>query len=99
MADKPIINPSPKTVVLKDPNWIRSHREMIQSPVCVNSINATLLEYQRALINRAKDGNEAAAAHYKITGALEFVNAFKNLAEPIDSMSKPQPQQQLNQKA
>jgi hypothetical protein len=95
MPDKFIINPSPKNVVLADKKWCEAHRSLIQSPVLTNSVNSTLLEYQRSLINRAKDGNEAAAAHYKMSGALEFVNLFKNLAEPVDIVTKPQQTQNL----
>ena len=83
-------NPSPKTLVLIDKKWIEAHRNLLQLPIFDRSINQALLEYQRVLVHKAKDGNESAAAHYKMTGALEFLNLFKNLAEPVNVAPKPQ---------
>lgn len=59
---------------------VSAHREIMQTPQLRASLDFALLEYQRRLTGPAYD-QIAAAAHFKMSGAMEFVDCLINLAE------------------
>jgi len=88
MADKdltapPILNPRPKALFRQSAVKVKNHNSLITSPVLKESLDAALLEYQqRVLMGGNGDVNNAAAASFKLKGALEFIDEFIKLAEP-----------------
>jgi len=82
MADKPVVNPTPKMEFQSNGNFIKMHREMMQQPMLSVSIQYALLQFARTLSDRAPvDGNNAAQNFYKIQGAHDFIHVLRNLAE------------------
>ncbi len=85
MSDKELtiplpINPSPKTLFLVNSAKVKNHNSMIGSPVLKESIDTALLEYQLRLAGNTQESNGAAAAMFKIKGALEFVDELYKLS-------------------
>lgn len=61
---------------------VSAHREMIQSEDFSRSIDFALMEFQRLVSQTPLDNfNAAAAAHFRITGAQEFIHVLRNLSE------------------
>lgn len=54
---------------------------MVDSREFERACDFSLLEYQRQVMDGARDGNSAAAAALKIRGALEFLHVFRTLSE------------------
>ena len=82
MNSQPINNPSPKQRFLSGPAAnVHKHREMVVSDAFEKGADAAMLQYQIALCAQAKDGNSAMAAGFRFQGALEFLQAFRLLAE------------------
>lgn len=75
------VNPSPKARFLNYKPFVDSHRELIQKPELQRGIDFSLLEMQLRQSEKVSDGNSAAAANYRMEGALEFVRTLKTLAE------------------
>lgn len=76
-----IVNPRPKTEFQLTPQYVQSHRALIERDDLRRSLKFALLEYQTQLCEQARDGNTAAAAHFRLMGANEFINAFLLLGE------------------
>ena len=95
MADKELtlqlpINPSPKALFRANAVKVRNHSDMIRSPVMKESMDVALLEYQFKLATNTAEQNGAAAAMFKIKGALEFIDEFLRLAEaPVRKQTTP----------
>ncbi len=85
MADKPPVavkNPTPRQKFQTIPSTVSAHRELMQNPQLNFSIDVALLEMQRRQAMVAdKDVTGAATNHFKIQGALEFVEILRNLGE------------------
>lgn len=82
MATTPInLNPSPKTRFLEKEANVKAHHALIEREDLDHSLDTALNQYQLLLVLDAKDANAAAAAHFKITGVLEFLHQFKYLGE------------------
>ena len=75
------LNPSPKTRFQADKKLVEQHNRLIERPDLQTSIDYAMLEYQAQLTGVAAGGNEAAAAHFRLMGAHEFVNILKRLTE------------------
>ncbi len=75
------LNPSPKARFQADKKLIEQHNRLIERSDLQTSIDYALLEYQAQLTGIAAGGNEAAAAHFRLMGAHEFINIFKRLSE------------------
>jgi hypothetical protein len=89
MADIPNLNPTPKQDFLKSDLKVKQHMALIERDDLDTSLNAALLQYQLMLCSGSKDANEAAARHFKMAGALEFLNVFKYLGlREVQSESK-----------
>lgn len=89
MSDtKALINPPPKKRFMESGTRISRHREMMQSPDLRTSLDYALLEYQRRMTQPACD-QIAAAAHFKLAGATEFVDLLLHLAEANDPTPTP----------
>lgn len=78
----PNVNPSPRTQFQQSGAYVAIHQEMITGEDFIRGISTALLEYQWQLCVRTGDANGAAASHFRMTGALEFVDVLKRLAEP-----------------
>lgn len=61
---------------------VTSHRKLLDDPQFDMSIHYALLEYLRQLVEARTDMSGAAANHFKLAGAQEFVHVLKTLAEP-----------------
>jgi hypothetical protein len=84
MADKPsaVVNPTPRQKFQTIPSTVSAHRELMQNPQLNFSIDMALMEMQRRQANVAdKDVTGAATNHFKIQGALEFVEILRHLGE------------------
>lgn len=81
MANERNLNPSPKLRFLSVESNTKSHYALIERDDLQRSLDYALAQYQLLLSLEAKDANAAAAAHFKITGALEFLHQFKYLGE------------------
>jgi hypothetical protein len=61
---------------------VAAHQRLFTSLEFELSADAAMLEYADQLTRmRAGDGNAAAAAGFKLAGAMEFLNVLKDLAE------------------
>ena len=78
-----VVNPSPKSRYITNAVAVKNHREMFSSVVAQTALDFALLEYQHALVNQRGDMGMAAANHYKLAGAMEFIHLLKSLAEPV----------------
>lgn len=74
------INPSPKLLFRVNTVKVKNHISMVSSPVLKESIDVALLEYQHRLAGNTAESNGAAAAMFKIKGALEFIDELYKLA-------------------
>jgi hypothetical protein len=79
----PNFNPSPKTRFIQVEANVKAHHALIERSDLDRSLDVALQQYQLLLVLDAKDANAAAAAHFKITGVLEFLHQFKYLAEAV----------------
>jgi len=83
----PKINPSPKTRFLGIKHCVDSHKELLQRPDLITSLEQAMLEYTWLLCGADRPGTlqvqagDAAASYYKILGAHEFIRTFRQLAE------------------
>ena len=76
------VNPSPKEQFLKNSNLVGAHREMIQSEAFSQSEKFALLQFARDLSKKATaDPSVAAANHFALIGAHQFLDVFRNLGE------------------
>lgn len=78
----PVINPSPKTRFMSSKANVERHREMMQNDYLQTSLDFALLEYQAQVAVRTPE-NVAGAGHFRMLGALEFVQTLKTLAESV----------------
>ena len=76
-----ITNPTPKQRFQEHKSNIEAHRRMIELNTFDFGVDFALQEYQRLLSQQSTTFNDAAANHFKITGALEFLQTLRNLGE------------------
>jgi hypothetical protein len=82
MAEKPLINPTPRQEFQSNQSWVSMHRDMMQQPMLQVSLQFAINEYtRRAADQHVVDGNTAAQNFYKLQGMHDFINILKNLAE------------------
>ena len=89
MADILNVNPTPKERFIAYKPFVDGHRELIGRPELQRGFDFALLEFQRELAAGITDGNGAAANHYKLAGAHEFIRVFRKLAEQTVIPRKP----------
>ena len=77
----PPINPSPKQRFLWNKKFLEDHRRIVFSDEIQRSLDYALLQYNSQLCEQNADANGAAANHFKMRGAMEFVHVLKNLSE------------------
>jgi hypothetical protein len=89
MVKKPLICPdaSPQRRFQAKESNIKAHQEMVDSDAFSVGTDAALLEYAQTLAETTNDMNSAAAAGYRLKGAVELLNRVKTLAE----LPKPSP--------
>lgn len=75
------VNPQPKARYLASAAIVQIHRKMMSDGSFQHALDTALLQYQGELAGQAVDGSGAAANHFKVVGALQFVNVLKNLSE------------------
>jgi hypothetical protein len=79
-----VTNPSPKQRFIGIKDLVSKHRDLVASEQFQLAADFALLEYQRALSMTSFDNyNACAAAHMRMTGALEFLQQFRNLGETV----------------
>lgn len=76
-----IVNPRPKTEFQSTPQYVQTHRALIERDDLRRSLKFALLEFQTALCEQQGDANMAAAKHFRLLGANEFINTFLLLGE------------------
>jgi len=76
-----ITNPTPKQRFQQHKDNIENHRLLIGQNAFDVGVDFSLQEYQRLLSQQSTTFNDAAANHFKITGALEFIQTMRNLGE------------------
>lgn len=79
----PNVNPSPKARFQQASDNISKHRALISTHEFQRACDYALLDYQSTLAKQMTTANDAAANHFKITGALEFIQAMRTLGETI----------------
>lgn len=84
MADKVATNPTPKQALLLSKAAVSAHRELMQNPSLLVSIECAQAQFVRLLTDqRTSDGNIAAQNFFKLEGMHQFIDILKNLAETI----------------
>ena len=76
-----ITNPTPKARFQQSKNAVEAHRRLIEQQAFDIGADFALMEYQRILSQSSTTFNDAAANHFKVTGAQEFLQTFRNLGE------------------
>ena len=74
-------NPTPKARFQSINQNIVAHRALIERPDFERACDVSLLEYQRKLSELDSSLNNAAACHFRILGAQEFLATLRGLAE------------------
>lgn len=84
-------NPTPRQRFQEDPKIISSHRDVVGDPKFAYALDMALLEYQRVQSMAPQENyNACAAAHFKLVGAMEFMQLLRNLGEsPTLPAAKP----------
>ena len=85
------INPSPKARFISSKENITAHRALMDLNETQRALDYGLLEYMRVLCEQNADANGAAASHFKLRGAVEFVHLLKNLSETPGRLPPPPP--------
>lgn len=81
MPETPTVNPTPKQRFQLSSKAISDHRNMVQSPTFQMALDFALLQYGADLTLQRSDANLAAASHFRLMGAHEFIHTLRNLAE------------------
>lgn len=90
MNETPTVNSSPKSRFAAYKPFVDLHRELIQRPELQRAIDFAVQQMAWQLSEHETDGNSAAARHYQMKGAHDFVSILKNLAEtPIIAKRQP----------
>lgn len=80
----PNVVPSPKQRFQESQQNVSHHRELIQRNEFQRACDFAMMQYQGELAANSTDNfNVCAAAHLKITGALEFIRVFRLLGEQV----------------
>lgn len=76
-------NPSPKSELLTNPEFIKHHHALVENSILRDHINVAMLEMTRRICDKAPADNigACAAGHLRMLGAHDFVSLFMNLAE------------------
>lgn len=75
-------NPTPKQRLQAEKKLIEAHRALLDRPELELGIDYAILEYQRILTETAQENfNIAAANHFRMAGAMEFLRIFRGLGE------------------
>lgn len=75
------LNRTPKQRFHDHPEWLSQHNQFVVSPIFERGSDFALLQYQAYLSSQSVDGQNAAANHFKMVGAIEFLQTFRLLAE------------------
>ena len=73
--------PTPKIRFQQSADNAAKHRALIESKDFQRGSDYALLEYQNQLSGLSVDGNGAAALHFKMLGAQEFLQTFRLLGD------------------
>ncbi len=95
----PILNPNPKTRFQSIDQNISKHRAMVDDPTFRRSADFALLHYGAILAQQQVDFQGAAAMHFKMAGAREFLQELLLLAETMPKPSIVKPNDNLDPKA
>ena len=74
-------NPTPKQRFVATKPMVERHRDLMQKPEFEAACDFAMMEYQQRLSAMNVTFNDAAANHFKITGALELIAIMRNLGE------------------
>jgi len=75
------VNPSPKQRFIAVSAYIGAHRDLMQRPELQRGVDHALMQLIWEESQNTLDGNSAAAAAYKMTGAQRFISILRELAE------------------
>lgn len=80
------LNPSPRTRFQLSSDSISKHRKLLDLPELQRALDYAEMQVHAEWAQQVKDGNSAMMAGFKQQAVLEFIQAFKLLAEvPIRS--------------
>ena len=78
----PSLNPSPKSIFLKNSGFITDHRALIESDAYQRAETFALLQLMRMLAAKASaDPSIAAANHFALVGVHQYLDVLRNLSE------------------
>lgn len=77
----PLANPSPRHRFQESANNVSLHRKMVDSHEFQRATDFAMLEYSASLSTQTVDFQGGAANHFKLRGALEFLQTLRVLAE------------------
>jgi len=81
MQPNPNPNPSPKIRFLQNGGFVAAHLELIQRADFERAVDFALLEMMRL----EESAEDAAASHYRMAGAIQFVRILKHLGTTVVS--------------
>jgi len=93
------VNPSPRVRFQDVKQYVSEHRALMEDPRVQRAMDYAFLEYQRQLCDLKVDGNGAAANHFRMLGAMEFMTTFLLLGEPALQSPKAPEAPALNHRA
>jgi hypothetical protein len=83
-------NPQPKARFQESSQNISKHRDMVESTEFQRACDFALLQYTALMTQTALDNfNIAAACHFKLAGAQEFILTLRTLAESATPSASP----------
>jgi hypothetical protein len=93
--NQPVINPSPKTRFMRTAEHCSKHRALVDLHEFERASDYAMLEYA-ARLSATTEPALASVTALKIQGAHEFLQTFRNLAEPAARFSAPVISDNLN---
>lgn len=76
---QPNLNDSPKTRFQQSADNVSKHNALVTSRDFQRACDFSMLQYQAYLASQSVDGNGAAASHFKMLGAQEYLATFRTL--------------------
>lgn len=95
MTPTPTISKTPSERFKLNKELVDGYLGIISSPIYQQSVDFGLLEFVNDLADTVKDGNSAAAAGFKLAGAIAVLNSIRDLSR-IPEIKKPAPIKNLN---
>lgn len=96
MPEIPTVNPSPKSRFTAYKPFVDAHRNLIAMPELQRAIDFAVQQMAWGLAEHDDDGNSAAARHYQMKGAHDFISILKQLAETPILTKRPPSEREID---